>query len=112
MFIYTLRAFKRSTFRLNGIICIGIFLGFFGDFVEALSVHFLLENVTVMTVSVNVSPVISHLLAAHEVPDRFSDNPPPPPSAGDKLVISHQLCPGIWWPAHEDVEDIPHFLQC
>ena len=35
-----------------------------------------------------------------------------PSSPGDKLVISHQLCPGIRWPAHEDMADIPHLLQC
>ena len=53
----THRAFKRSTFRLNGVICIGIFLGFFEGFAHSLSVHFFLENITVMDVIVNVSPV-------------------------------------------------------
>ena len=55
MFICKHRAFKRSTFRLNAIICIAIFLGFLGDFMFALSVSFL-ESVTAMDVISNVSP--------------------------------------------------------
>ena len=107
MFICTLRAFKRSTFRLNGLICIGIFLGFLGGFVETLAVHFFLENCTVMTVIVNVSPVISNISAACVVIHKFQTTSPP---SGDKLVISPEFCPGIWCPPHEDVADIPHLL--
>ena len=67
MFICKHRAFKMSTFRLNAIICIGIFLGFFGDFTVSLVVHFFLENITVMQVITNVSPFVSYITAVHTV---------------------------------------------
>ena len=100
----THRAFKRSTFRLNGVICIGIFLGFFGDFAHSLSVHYLLENITVMDVIINVSPVkcsyvtgsrvalhcVWHSCGFSLVFTQFlsSSSPsPPPPPPGVGLVV-------------------------
>ena len=71
-----------------------------------------------MEVIINVSPVVSCITAAHMVLCCSSVTFLPahpshlPSSPGDKLVISHQLCPGIRWPAHEDMADIPHLLQC
>ena len=65
--MYNYRAFKRSTFRLNVIICIGIFLGFLGDLVHTLSVRILLEDIAGMNIVVNVSPVSSCIIVAYTV---------------------------------------------
>ena len=99
---------------------------------EALSVYLFLENITVMDVIINVSPVKCSYVSAPRValhcsitcspspsvplpPPPFPPSPslylPPYPPA-DKLVIPHQFCAGIWRPAHEDLADIPHLLQC
>ena len=102
MIVYTNRAFKKSTFRLNVFICIGIFLGFFGDFIIALSVYFFLENITVMEVAVNVSSVTGHLPLMNyvdHISESYNDSssmcvpsfssllpPPPPPFSLQKVA--------------------------